>query len=42
MLNKTLPITAPSTVGLFETSHNASALGTATFDNVTYTAMAGP
>ena len=36
--NKTLPITAPSTIGLFETSHNVSALGTATFDNVSFTA----
>ena len=36
--NKTLPITAPSTIGLFEISHNVSALGTATFDNVSFTA----
>jgi hypothetical protein len=35
---KTLPITFPATVGLFECSHNASALGTATFDNVSFTA----
>jgi uncharacterized repeat protein (TIGR01451 family) len=34
---KSLPITAPATVGLFECSHNASALGTATFDNVSFT-----
>jgi regulation of enolase protein 1 (concanavalin A-like superfamily) len=35
--NKTLPITSPATVGIFECSHNASALGTATFANVSYT-----
>lgn len=34
----TLNITAAATVGLFECSHNASALGTATFDNVSWTA----
>jgi uncharacterized repeat protein (TIGR01451 family) len=34
---KTLPITFPATIGLFECSHNASALGTATFDNVSFT-----
>ena len=34
---KTLPITFPATIGLFECSHNASALGTATFDNVLFT-----
>ena len=38
VLSKTLAITAPATVGLFECSHKATALGTATFDNVTYTA----
>jgi hypothetical protein len=38
--NKTLPITAPATIGLFESSHNVSALGTATFDNVSF--AAGP
>ena len=37
VLTKTLAITAPATVGLFECSHNAGALGTATFDNVSYT-----
>ena len=35
--SKTLAITSPATVGLFECSHNASALGTATFDNVSFT-----
>jgi hypothetical protein len=35
---KALPITFPATVGLFECSHNASALGTATFDKVSFTA----
>jgi hypothetical protein len=35
--SKTLGITSPATIGLFECSHNASALGTATFDNVTFT-----
>jgi uncharacterized repeat protein (TIGR01451 family) len=38
VLSKTLPITFPATIGLFECSHNASALGTATFDNVSFTA----
>jgi uncharacterized repeat protein (TIGR01451 family) len=38
VLHKTLPITFPATIGLFECSHNASALGTATFDNVSFTA----
>jgi len=38
VLSKTLPITFPATVGLFECSHNVSALGTATFDNVSFTA----
>jgi len=37
VLSKAVPITAPATIGLFECSHNASALGTATFDNVTVT-----
>jgi uncharacterized repeat protein (TIGR01451 family) len=37
VLSKTLPITFPATIGLFECSHNASALGTATFDNVSFT-----
>ena len=36
-LTGTLAITSPATVGLFECSHNASALGTATFNNVNYT-----
>jgi len=37
VLSKALPITFPATVGLFECSHNTSALGTATFDNVSFT-----
>jgi hypothetical protein len=37
VLSKTLPITLPATIGLFECSHNVSALGTATFDNVSFT-----
>jgi uncharacterized repeat protein (TIGR01451 family) len=37
VLSKTLTLAAPATVGLFECSHNATALGTATFDNVSYT-----
>jgi len=37
VLSKTLAITSPATIGLFECSHNASALGTATFDNVSFT-----
>ncbi len=37
VLTKTLAITAPATAGLFECSHNTGALGTATFDNVSYT-----
>lgn len=36
-LSKTLPITSPATVGLVECSHNVKTLGTATFDNVSYT-----
>ncbi len=37
MVSKTLAITSPATIGLFECSHNTSALGTATFDNVSFT-----
>jgi uncharacterized repeat protein (TIGR01451 family) len=37
VLSKSVPVTAPATIGLFECSHNASALGTATFDNVSVT-----
>jgi hypothetical protein len=37
LAGKTLPITAPATIGLFECSHNVSALGTATFDSVSFT-----
>jgi regulation of enolase protein 1 (concanavalin A-like superfamily) len=36
VLSKTLAITSPATVGLFECSHNAKTLGTATFANVSY------
>jgi glucose/arabinose dehydrogenase len=36
--NKSLPtITTPATVGLFECSHKPGVLGTATFDNVSFT-----
>jgi uncharacterized repeat protein (TIGR01451 family) len=38
VLTKVLPITFPATIGLFECSHKATALGTATFDNVSFTA----
>ena len=34
----TISLTDPVTIGLFTTAHNASALGTATFDNVSVTA----
>jgi hypothetical protein len=37
IISKTLPITFPATIGLFECSHNTSELGTATFDNVSFT-----
>jgi uncharacterized repeat protein (TIGR01451 family) len=37
VLSKTLTTTDPVTTGLFVCSHNTSALGTATFDNVSYT-----
>jgi hypothetical protein len=38
LLNKSLPtITTSATVGLFECSHKAGSLGTATFDNVSFT-----
>ena len=37
LANKAIPLTFPATIGLFECSHNASALGTATFDNVSFT-----
>jgi uncharacterized repeat protein (TIGR01451 family) len=37
IVSKILPITFPATVGLFVCSHNASQLGTATFDNVSFT-----
>jgi hypothetical protein len=37
VVSKTLAITANATTGLFVCSHNATALGTATFDNVSYT-----
>ncbi len=38
VLSKTLAITSPATIGLFECSHKTGAIGTATFDNVTFTA----
>ena len=38
VLSKTLPITFPATIGLFECSHKTGAIGTATFDNVSFTA----
>lgn len=37
VVSKAITITDPATFGLFECSHNTSALGTATFDNVSYT-----
>jgi regulation of enolase protein 1 (concanavalin A-like superfamily) len=37
VLSKTLTITTSATFGLFTCSHNATALGTATFDNVSFT-----
>ena len=38
----TISLTDPVTIGLFTTAHNASALGTATFDNVSVTAAGSP
>jgi len=37
IVSKTLTMNTNATAGLFECSHNASALGTATFDNVSFT-----
>ena len=38
LVNKSLPtITTSATVGLFECSHKPGVLGTATFDNVSFT-----
>ncbi|MBV8446239.1 MAG: DUF1349 domain-containing protein, partial [Candidatus Dormibacteraeota bacterium] len=37
VLHKTLPLTGSATAGLYVCSHNAKALGTATFDNVSFT-----
>jgi len=37
IVSKSLNISTIATAGLFECSHNASALGTATFDNVSFT-----
>jgi glucose/arabinose dehydrogenase/regulation of enolase protein 1 (concanavalin A-like superfamily) len=37
VVSKTLTMNTNITAGLFECSHNASALGTATFDNVSFT-----
>ncbi len=38
VVSKTLTITGAATTGLFVCSHNAAKLGTATFDNVSFTA----
>ena len=38
----TISLTDPVTIGLFTTAHNASALSTATFDNVSVTACSSP
>jgi uncharacterized repeat protein (TIGR01451 family) len=37
IVSKILPITFPATIGLFECSHDNTKLGTATFDNVSFT-----
>jgi glucose/arabinose dehydrogenase/regulation of enolase protein 1 (concanavalin A-like superfamily) len=37
IISKTLAINASATAGLFVCSHNATAIGTATFDNVSFT-----
>ncbi len=37
VLGKTIAFTGPTEVGLFVTSHNNAVLGTATFDNVSFT-----
>jgi glucose/arabinose dehydrogenase/regulation of enolase protein 1 (concanavalin A-like superfamily) len=37
LISKTLPITASATIGLYVCSHNIDAIGTATFDNVSFT-----
>ena len=37
VLSKTLAVTSPATIGLFECSHKTGVIGTATFDNVTFT-----
>jgi len=37
IVSKTLTMNTNATAGLFECSHNASAIGTATFDNVSFT-----
>jgi hypothetical protein len=37
VVSKTPPITGAAMAGLFVCSHNANALGTATFDNVSFT-----
>jgi uncharacterized repeat protein (TIGR01451 family) len=37
ILHKTLSITAPATIGIFECSHKTGSIGTATFDNVSFT-----
>ena len=38
----TIAVTNPVTIGLFTSSHNAGALGTSTFDNVSVTAGSSP
>ena len=37
VLSKTLAITSPATIGLFECSHKTGVIGTVTFDNVSFT-----
>jgi regulation of enolase protein 1 (concanavalin A-like superfamily) len=37
VLSKAVAITDPATVGLFTCSHNSTTIGTATFDNVSFT-----
>jgi regulation of enolase protein 1 (concanavalin A-like superfamily) len=37
VVSKPLTMSTNATAGLFECSHNVSALGTATFDNVSFT-----
>jgi hypothetical protein len=37
VLSKTMAFTSPATIGLFECSHKTGVVGTATFDNVSFT-----